>query len=250
MGLFDWPSPALAIIDNLISFIPSLLRLCLWGAVTGILSMLCYRACSNQHSIAEARQASLCSRKAMSNYQGHEFNELWSLAGASLRDSLRHFSRVLIPAVLGSLPALCIIVWVSNVYSHRLPEAGQSIVVSPTPSLPLALMPGSDNSAYQIDYPAETETVSIRALAYNDALLSLPLPEAVPVIHKHQWWNNLIGNPLGYIPQDSPIDSLAIGLERRHYLPIGPDWVRGWAFAYFTALLISSLAIKRLLRIH
>lgn len=34
------------------------------------------------------------------------------------------------------------------------------------------------------------------------------------------------------------------------YLPVGPRWLRGWELPFFTTLLVSSLVLKRTLRIH
>jgi hypothetical protein len=56
----------------------------------------------------------------------------------------------------------------------------------------------------------------------------LTLAEPVTHIEKRQWWNVLIGNPAGYLPEAGPIDSITIALPERQYLPVGPDWLRSW----------------------
>lgn len=250
MGLFDWPSPALDFVDNLFRFLPPFIRLLLWGVSTGLLSMLCYRACSDQQRIATARQAATASRDAMGAYEGHEFAELWQLASVAVRDSMRHFGRVLGPALLGSLPALCIIVWASNSFAYRLPAVGEPVILSPSPPVALNLPRADDEGGYTIGYPAAANPVIVRTPGYARDLLHLPLTAGVPVIHKQLWWNRFIGNPLGYLPADAPMQALHIQLQPQEFLGSGPSWLRNWAFIYFSALLLSSLAIKFLLRIH
>jgi hypothetical protein len=70
------------------------------------------------------------------------------------------------------------------------------------------------------------------------------LSAPVPTIHKRQWWNALIGNPLGYLPDSSRLEWIELGLPQREYLPFGPAWLRAWYVVFFGVLLAASLAIK------
>src|SRR3546814_14368405 len=75
---------------------------------------------------------------------------------------------------------------------------------------------------------------------------------ALPILtslHKEQWWNVLIANPLGYLAADSPLELVEIDLPRREVLPFGPWWLRTWEFVFFTTLVAASLAIKLLFRL-
>jgi hypothetical protein len=66
----------------------------------------------------------------------------------------------------------------------------------------------------------------------------------VPVIHKREWWNVLFGNPVGYLPDASPLERVDVELPGREYLGFGPSWLRSWEFVYFVVLLACSIAIK------
>ena len=77
----------------------------------------------------------------------------------------------------------------------------------------------------------------------------LTLAEPVTRIEKRQWWNAIIGNPAGYLPEQGPIDSVTIALPERQYLPVGPDWLRSWLTVALTALVVASLLIMRIARI-
>jgi hypothetical protein len=80
-------------------------------------------------------------------------------------------------------------------------------------------------------------------------VLERPLSAPVTVLHKTQWWNVLVANPLGYLPPDSPLDRVEIDLPRRELLPFGPWWLRTWEFVFFTTLVAVSLVIKMLFRL-
>ena len=83
----------------------------------------------------------------------------------------------------------------------------------------------------------------------GDVVGDIALAAPVPTIHKKQWWNRLIGNPLGYLPADSDIDAIEIALPERDYLGFGPSWLRPWYVLFFTILVVGSLAIKMAFRI-
>jgi hypothetical protein len=72
----------------------------------------------------------------------------------------------------------------------------------------------------------------------------------VPTIHKRQWWNVLVGNPLGYLPDSSRLESIELGLPQKEYLTVGPAWVRAWYVVFLGVVLAVSLAIKFAARIE
>ncbi len=247
MGLLDLPAPLLTAFDAALGLLPPLARLLLWAAITGAVSMLCYRACSAQEKIAAAKREALTARRALNAYAGHEFAEMWQLVGASLRASGRHVGAVFGPALLGSLPALLIIVWVSNQFGYRLPpaEANLAITASPDPGLQLP----RDGDHYVARYPVADTTLAI-VTTDEFTLTTLPLAGAVPVIHKKQWWNTLIGNRAGYLEPAAPVDELRMGLEAQRFHSLGPAWAQSWEAPYFLALIITSLGIKFIFRIE
>ncbi len=245
MGLFDIPAPLLTAVDNALDFLPPLLRLLLWALVTGVLSMVAYWACSAQGKVATAKATALNARVALSSYEGHEFSELWPLIGESLSASGRHFLVVLGPALLGSLPALFVIVWVSNQFGYSLPPGGAAVQITATPAMKLETAPAGGS---QMIWPATGETTTVRTTS-GVPLVELPLPAAVPVIHKKLWWNTLIGNRAGYLADDAPVEQLQVDLEPQRFVTLGPGWLQTWEAPYFLVLILSSLAIKFVFKI-
>ena len=257
MGFFDLPGPVFTALDNLMGAVPDYPRLLLWATLTAIISMTLYWLCSKQDKVAAAKQRAIAARARMAGYEGTDFGEMLPLAKESLVASGRHFGIVLWPAVLSSLPALAIIVWVSGQFGYLLPEPGTELYTYTQPEIRLdnleqaAPAPSVEGSAarYALSYPQEAEPRDIVA-ANGELLATLPLAAPVPVIHKRAWWNSLIGNPNGYLPDNYEIEAIYFELASTEYLGFGPGWVRGWEFSYFLLLIIVSLGIKLAFRIH
>jgi hypothetical protein len=249
MGLFDLPAPLFTALDSLMNGLPVLLRLLIWAVLTGIISMYLYWLCSTQDKVAAAKERALTARRKMAGYKGTEFDEMLPLAKESLTASGSHFVIVLWPALLSSLPALTLIVWVSGQFGFTLPQPGSSVAVHTDPAMQLTDISASPDNVYLVPYPASDSTYSIVA-ANGEQLATLPLSAPIPIVHKRQWWNSLIGNPNGYLPDEYEIEAIHFELPAIEYLSIGPGWIRGWEFSYFFLLIIVSFSIKVIFKIH
>jgi hypothetical protein len=86
----------------------------------------------------------------------------------------------------------------------------------------------------------------------SDGTVLLSLPTAAPagVVHQRRWWNLLVGNPAGYLPAPGAVDTLELGLPRAEFLPFGPAWLRGWIAYFFAIVIVFSLLLKFLWRLH
>lgn len=253
MGVFDLPAPFLAWIDqSLLGSLPPVARLVAWGLIASALSMGLYRLISPQARIAALRDAALEARRKMAAYDG-EFSGLGEVALASVALSCRHVGAVLWPAVLASLPVLCLLAWLSNAYSHRMPDPGAELAVGVEPADAAVVWDGiadpSPAGAAAIRWPADAAAVRLRD-AEQRTLVELPLPAPIPVIHKRQWWNGLFGNPIGYLPADSGVDRVTFDLPPAVYIDVDPRWLGGWEMIFLSVLFIASVAIKLAFRIH
>jgi hypothetical protein len=249
MGFFDIPAPLFTALDNLMYGLPLLPRLLVWATLTAILSMALYWLCSAQDKVGAAKERAITARRKMAGYQGTEFDEMMPLAKESLVASGRHFGIVLWPALLSSLPALAMIVWVSGQFSYTLPQPGDSLEVYTDPAVELVGLSATSDNTYTATYPEDDGAYSIVAIN-GEQLATLPLSAPIPIVHKRQWWNSLIGNPNGYLADEDTIEAIHFELPSIEYLAIGPGWVRGWEFSYFALLIIVSLGIKVVFKIH
>jgi hypothetical protein len=249
MGLFDIPAPLFTAINDLLNFLPLLGRLAFWAVITSIVSMVLYLLCSAQDKVEAAKQRAIAGRTAMAAYTGTEFGEMWPLAKESLAASGKHFLVVLGPAVLSSLPALTLIVWVSNNFGYSLPAPAAAITLQSSPTDALGNLDKAPDGSYTVIWPAVASPITVTGTD-QAALFDLPLQQPVPVIHQKLWWNMLIGNPNGYLPADTQVVDVSFGLPKNGYLNFGPGWIRSWEFSYFLLVIILSLAIKVAFKIH
>lgn len=243
MGLFDLPGPLLSWLDGGLGQVaPPTLRLILWGLLGGAASMALYWLLSPQRAIAAARMDAAAARRALDAYEG-DFGDAWPLIRRVLGQALRQLRLVLWPALVASLPAICLIVWVSTAYGYSFPAPGETVAIRTEP----------DHLQAELVTASPPATAS-RAIAVADqdgeVLRTIPWPEPVDMIHKRQWWNLLFGNPAGYLPEDAEVELVALDLAPNEYLPFGPWWLRAWYGVFFTALVVGSLAVKLIWRIE
>lgn len=241
MGLLDLPAPLFTWLDGLLAAgLATTARLVFWGATAGLVSMLLYKAVSPQARIADERRRIRQARRALDEFDG-EFADAGPLISGLLRLALAQVGRVAWPAVLASLPLLALLVWLSTAYGHAYPGPGATPELAVSPSqLSASWVPGTRTAPPR---------VTVRG-PDRSAVVDVPLAAPVPVLHKRRWWNALLGNPAGYLPDTAAVDSIRIGLPRITYLPVGPEWARGWELVFFGSLLVVSLLVKRAFRIE
>lgn len=237
MGIVDLPAPLFTWLDELAGGLPLLLRVLAWGLVAGIGSMLVYLAVSPQQAIARGKREQLSARRRLEAFDG-ELAEAWPLMRHLLGTSLRQVGRVLLPALLASLPLLCLVAWMSNRYSVHLPADGTPPALEVAPA------------RWQARWEPAGEGATIALMDGERVVTRVDMAAPASLIEPRHWWNALIGNPAGYLAADGGPQRIDIVLPRTEVLAAGPDWLRGWEASFFCALLLSSLALKTTLRIH
>jgi hypothetical protein len=170
----------------------------------------------------------------------------------TLGTGFRQLGLAIGPALLATVPVLFLVVWVAGEFAYDAPAAGAEIEFTAEPARgDLAFAPSGwaleTADGWVLPWPGAGEEVALEA--GGDPVLTLPLRRQVPVIHQKRWWNLLMANPLGYLPDGSAADVVHIGLPEHQYLGFGPDWLRGWMFSFFLLFLLSSVAFKFLLKI-
>jgi hypothetical protein len=240
MGLFDLPGPLLSWLDGVLGLIaPPTLRLIVWGLVGGGATMALYWLLSPQREIAAARVEAANARRALDAYDG-EFADAWPLIRRVLGQALRQFRLVLGPALLASLPAICLFVWLSNAYGYSFPAPGASVGIQIAP----------DQLQAELVAPPDDGREIVVAEPGGKVISTVPWAAPITTLHKRQWWNLLFGNPAGYLPDDAAVELIELDLAPNQYLPFGPSWLRPWYGVFFTALVVGSLAVKLIWRIE
>jgi len=262
-GILDWPGVVLGLINEpLVAILPEPLVLAFWALVSSWLTMWVYRRFSNQEEMAALKPKVKAVQKKLSNYDG-EFSGLMPLIRENFRLSGRHIMLALGPALLAGVPVLFVLVWISNAYGVTMPPAGTGIEVRAIPTESASPsgwqwhgaaaeaieLPDEPGRAWRLSWPGPASSATL-ITGRGEQVLELPPAHPAPVVHKRQWWNALIGNPAGYLPPASPAEAIDLDLPKKQMLPFGPGWMRGWEFLYFVLLVIGSLALKVVWRIH
>jgi hypothetical protein len=252
MGLFDLPAPLFSAIDGVLGMaLPPVLRLVFWGVLAGCLTMMVYRRLSNQEKISELKAQQKVQQKKIAEFDG-EFEDLMPLIRHTLALGFKQLGLALGPALLSTLPVLFLIVWVAGAFGNETPAAGSMVHLTAEPSnhdLHWSSLTGVEiaEDGWQVRWPGTGQTLTMTD--GRQSLLALPLQYNIPVIHKKKWWNHLMANPIGYLPENGKTDVIHIDLPEQVIIGFGPDWMRGWMFSFFLTFLLSSLGFKFLLRI-
>jgi hypothetical protein len=239
MGLFDLPAPALSWADGcLAALLPALGRIVFWGAVGAAVSLGLYWLLSPQRRIGEIAEEE---RRLRTRLKDDTIEMADGLAASKdlLRLALSRMGIVLVPVLLATLPLISTMTWLDTNYAYRLPPAGQAPQVTILPDVAQGRWVSAGDGPPRVEITRD-----------GTKLQSMTMSAPVPVIEKWTWWNALIGNPLGYVPDDSPIHRVEIGLPSNEYLSFGPDWLRGWLAPFLISLLVFSLLFKITFRIH
>lgn len=214
--------------------VPPLARLAFWGAAGAFVSLELYRLLSPQRKI-RAVQLQLSRLRGELKAYGGEFAGACLLMGRQLRAACTQVVLVTPAALVASLPLLCLIVWISTAYSYQFPQPGRPVPVH---------VEETDHKAFWQEATNEPAPQVVITNASGRPVAKLTVSAPIPILHKRQWWNTLIGNPAGYLSKDAPVQRVEIGLPRTEVLAIGPGWLRGWEPTFFATLLVASLLLK------
>lgn len=238
MSLLDLPAPLLGAVDaGLCAHLPAAARVLLWGLLGGVASMAVYALVSPQRRIDAARRNAAQARGALAECDGGIADAL-PLMRTSLAAAWRQLRLTLGPTLLAAVPLLLLLPWISNQYGHRFPPLQVIPEIRTTPAQP---------ASWQRPVSGPPRIRVGERLPY---LAEVTVAAPVPVLEPHRWWNYLIGNPAGYLPDAGAIARIEIELPRRQLWPRGPDWLRGWEATFFVAAVVASLALKLGLRLR
>src|SRR5690242_14675539 len=210
MGLFDFPAPVFAVADRLIgSAMPRWTIPVFWGVVAASIASWVYYKLSPQERIDRLKHEAEQARAAMLAYDG-DFDGVLPLASRTLKLAGERLALSIGPAIAASLPALFLIGYLDNAYSHIEPDAGAAIAVRTEPAqAPVTWLPAGwsrdSDGTWRIRWPRADAPVRLTS-AQGGALVTFPLHSPVPVLGKFGWWNYLYGNPAGYLPADAPVN--------------------------------------------
>ncbi len=233
MGLFDLPAPLFNYLDRtLLGFLPASVHILIWAAIGAFLSMELYRVLSPQAKVAQLKLELQEVQAKVADFDG-EFPEAWPMLKHMIGLALQRIVAVLPSTLIASLPLLCIVVWLDSAYGYSFPPQGQAVQVEPP----------APYTGKWVDTGAGLPHAQVLNSG-GQVVADTPVHAAIPVLHKWQWWNALLGNPAGYLSKDAPVDEVRIALPAQTIFNIGPSWLRGWEPSFFLAVLLIALTLK------
>lgn len=256
-GLLDLPAPLLNLLDDAfaIARLPALARVIVWGSLAGALSMVLYRRASPQSRLATLRAELRDVQRALVVHEG-DFSGLLGLIGHQSRLALRQLGLTLLPALLGGVPLVFLLPWMSNRYAFQAPAAGSPIEVCVEPngaSGSVHWQPQAHAQAaagcWMLDWP-QTDAPARLLDTRDTPLLTVPTLASVDIVHKFTWFNVFSANPAGYLPATAPVDAVVMDLPPWELLPFGPRALRTWEASFLLSLFLTSAFLKVRWRLH
>lgn len=241
MGLLNTLSPIFGVIDDTVApMLPATLRVMLWAAILAVGTMLLYKWLSPQERIGRAKREAREARRKLNTFDG-EFADAGPLIRDQFVTAFKHIGLVVPGTIIAILPLLCFLVWADNHLGHTLPATGDTPSVI---TVPTAAPNVSTHWNGHLDPPILT--IGASGKTSQSYLVDVP----VTVIAKYSAWNWLVGNPLGYLPDHSPLKRVHIDLPEREFIPFGPHWMRGWLAVFIPMMFIVSLLMFKWARIE
>lgn len=241
----DWleaPVALLGWIDaQFATWLPRVARLVLWSAVAGALTMLIYAALSPQQRIRRIKQDLLLARRDLDQFDG-EFADAWPRMRRMLGLAFGQLGLVIGPAGVALAPMILVVGWIAQTYGYAFPDRLDNVQVRTEPALLSGQLVAPSSGE---DKPRVTLT-DMRGRNIGQIEWSEPRP----VLEKRTWQAALAGSPLGWLPDELPIDRIELKLPETEYLNLGPGWMRGWEFTFFAVLTIVALGFKRALHLQ
>jgi hypothetical protein len=250
-GVFDLAAPLFDAIDNTLGLaLPTWMRVLLYALFAAWLSMWLYARLSPQRRLHAVRRSLRATQRRMLD-DDIEFDEVLRRSRRSLGLASAQVWMTLWPTLLIAIPLLFLLSWMSNRFDAQLPASGVAVALCVVPPSMAASLQSSqtdskpvidDGGCRQLQWPDAASPIM-----FSDGrqkLLQLPLAHPVGILHKRQWWNFFLGNPLGYIPVDSGIDEIHIALPGIELVPFGPSWMRGWLPSFLVVMTVVSLWLR------
>ena len=257
MGFFDLLSPVLSWFDNLVSpFTNEFVRITFWALVSALITSLVFKKLSNPDKISSLKTDLKAKQKELNNHDG-EFSEIKDLAIDTMKLSIKRMGLTFMPAMLASIPIIFVLTYLSNNYGLMQPNTGDPIPIQVTweqsskESLISIVQDGKtleSGEINSINWPSDSKAIELVEKQNSNILIQFP-SQLSSIIHKKQWWNSLIGNPIGYLNDDSNVSHIEFAFKNNKIIEIGPEWMHGWLFVFFFMTILFSIVFLFIFKI-
>ena len=228
-------------------------RLCLWGALAGVVSMLIYARVSPGAKIAQLKARSRELRNQLMRADG-EFQDFLRLSTENLKTSFRLVGTTFVPATISALPVLVLATWIHGNAGFVGPGDHSELESAAEGVTVVVRLRQQPEAARERTGMPSTSTSGLRgvALMTGDQVIyeGDPLSPPTPTLSKRRWWHTILEAPSGYLRDDAPVEAVSLNVVRRRIVHWVPDWINGWELPFFAAVSLTALAIKLTFRIE
>ena len=238
MGLFDLPAPIFDLLDAaMASVLPAAVRLAIWALLGAVVTMFLYKLLSPQSRIGEAKRRAKAARQRLNAFDG-DFADAGPLIKDQFVSAFRHVGLVVPGTLLAILPLLALLLWAETNYGHAMPEGGAPPTIQTVPE------------GFATNWQGDRDPARLSVNADGQSIVDIEMNAPVGIVTKQPWWHWLAENPLGYLPDDAPVEQVRIALPTLEVIPFGPGWMRSWLFVFIPVMFIVSLLIYKWAKIE
>lgn len=248
--------------------IPLLLVLVI-SVIIGFLMVLVFRYTSDQKAIRVAKDQLKAHLLAVRLFQD-QLPVVLSSYGRIIRGTGRYLRLAFMPLLVVILPLVALIVQLDRYLGLMPIQTGRSFLVEVRTgadnldTVSLALPPGMEATAPPVHVPSENEViwrVVAQKSGYYDlvvgageetvskrVVVSSQMARLSPVRLRGRWWERLLVSGEPALPENSPIQSIAVNYPDRTIYFAWVEW--NWIWLFFVLSLMAGFFFKTVLRIE
>jgi hypothetical protein len=249
-GLLGLPFPVYSAVDRVLSGgLGAAGRVVFWSLLSSAVVMFLYRLCSPQ---AKLKQFKLRMRAVQAQLLADpdDIRAVLRLSGENIQTAFARFLLTFVPTCIAIIPLLSVTSWINSQYGPASPEEGAVVQVQVHPEGPHVLSPAAAGASLLTNAVAASSGSILLLDDAGAALLRIHEPVSSAFVARRTWWNVLLGNPMGYLPDDGVIEAVVFDFPRQELLPFGPDWMRRWEAIFFFCMALGSIALKVVLKVE
>ena len=248
-GLMGLPFPVYSAIDSCVSgLLGAPGSMIFWALTCSMAVMFLYRLCSPQTHLKILKQR-MREIQAELTADPDDLQAALRLSGKNISIALKRFLLTFLPTCVAILPLLSVTAWINSKYGPSFCEDGTVIQVQAHPEGMHILSPTPNGAIMTNSVAAASGTLTILKET-GKPLLKISGPARASFIARKRWWNWLMGNPMGYLPDDADVEAVVFDFKRQEILPFGPDWMRRWEALFFFCMTIASIALKIVFKVE